>query len=81
MGRLPAGAKPELLSKRLQRYRQELELRGGRRVIVDLEPEAAIALSEVISGEGLEEARDKYKQAITKALVHYAKLTRRRAAG
>lgn len=79
MGRLPEGKKPEPLSQRLARYRQDLEERGGRRVIVDLEPEAAQALAEVIDGEGLEERRDKIKAAISTALVRHAKLVRRRA--
>lgn len=78
MGRLPAGVKPTPLPTRMRKYREDLIVAGGRRVIVDLSPEANAALSEVIAGEGLEEARDKYKRAVTLALMHYAKLLRRR---
>lgn len=79
MARLPAGQKPEPLNQRLLRYRHDLEERGGKRVIVDLEPEAHDALKTVIAGEGLEEERDKFKRAVSTALLHYAKVVRRRA--
>ena len=68
MGRLFAGQKPTPHKERQQLYRKELMAQGGRRVIADLEPQAAQALTTVMERDNLT-----IKEAIASALIHYAK--------
>ena len=67
MGRLAAGVKPTPHKERQKIYRKDLTLQGGRRVIADLEPEGAQALSAIMEREKLT-----IKEAVTTALTHYA---------
>lgn len=39
------------LSERLKGYRQELERRGGRRLLVDIEPDANAALERLVKSQ------------------------------
>lgn len=80
MGRLPAGKKPEPLNARLTRYRQELEESGGHRLIVDIEKPAHDALHLIMEREDPANAERGVtkKEAVTNALLHYAKSLSRR---
>lgn len=57
----------------MRRYRDELETRGGRRVIVDLEREGADALAILLIRGGL---NAKVKDTVTAALVKCAQESR-----
>jgi hypothetical protein len=55
----------------MKRYRDDLDERGGRRVIVDLEPPGAQALADLIARDG-EPAKGAVKRVITAALIKAA---------
>lgn len=83
MGRLPAGQKPEPRNERMTRYRLELEAEGGHRLLVDIAKPANDALNDIMQ---LDTPADDGKQvtkkvAVTRALLHYAKVVRRRSQG
>lgn len=80
MARLPKGQAPTPRKERLQRYRAELEREGGRRVIIDLPEPGASALARIIERDSDAQAPRpmSIKDAITNALVHYAKLSKGR---
>lgn len=72
MARLPKGVKPTPHKDRLKKYRDELVESGGRRMSIDLTPEANQALTDVIAHEGVgTTARD----VINRALIGEAKRT------
>lgn len=80
MGRLPPGQKPTPHKVRLTKYRQELETSGGHRLIADIEKPANEALRAILElddppGEGRELTK---KDAVSRALMHYAKSLQRR---
>jgi hypothetical protein len=68
MARLPAGVKPTPHKERQKIYREDLAQQGGRRVIADLEPDAAKALTSVMERDKLS-----IKDAVSNSLIHYAK--------
>lgn len=80
MGRLPAGVKPTPHKERLAIYREELERTGGHRLIADIGREANDALQTIKSldtpSNPVRGVTD--KDAVTKALIHYAKSLLRR---
>lgn len=67
MARLPPGTPPQPIQARMRRYRDELETRGGRRVIVDLEREGADALAILLIRDSLN-----VKDTVSAALVKCA---------
>lgn len=81
MGRLPAGQKPTPANERQLTYRQDLEASGGLRLICDIERPANDALKEIMELDepsNLAKGVTK-KEAVSNALMHYAKSLRRRA--
>lgn len=68
MGRLAKGQKPAPLAERLERYRTELVKSGGRRVLVDIGPEANQALEAIMERDGIQTI----KEAVSTALISYA---------
>lgn len=68
MGRLTKGSKPEPFRTRLKRYRSDLARRGGRRLSVELDPDANQALEVVQTFP----EHTTIKSAIAAALIHYA---------
>lgn len=81
MGRLPAGVKPTPHKVRLQKYRTALEESGGHRLIADIEAPAHEALKLIMELDTPPDAEKPMtqKDATTNALLHYAKVVRRRA--
>lgn len=82
MGRLPAGQKPTPAKVRLQQYRVLLEQSGGRRLIADIEADANTALQAIKDldtpanpARGVTD-----KEAVSNALLYYAKYLQRRRA-
>ena len=67
MARLPTGQKPEPLKVRIDRYRENLIREGGRRLVVDIGPEANTALQAVMERDG-----STVKSAVSLALIEYA---------
>ncbi len=64
MARLKVGEKPVPKAIRMKKYREELERSGGRRVIVDIEQPAALALETIMAREACT-----MKVAVSTALV------------
>lgn len=68
MARLPTGQEPEPLNQRMKRYHDELQKRGGYRLVADLDKEGKEALNLIRERDGVT-----IRIAVTQALLHYAK--------
>jgi hypothetical protein len=81
MGRLPAGQKPTPPKVRLQKYLRDLEESGGLRLMADIEAPAHEALQIIMELDTpASEVRGvTKKEAVSNALMHYAKSLQRRS--
>lgn len=66
MGRIPKGQKPQTRAEILAAYRERLVKAEGRRLIVDIGPEAAAALAD-LTADGTTK-----KDAVSQALISLA---------
>lgn len=73
--------KPTPAKDRLKQYRKDLEKSGGHRLIADIEADANVALQTIIALDTpVSEARGvTQKEAVSNALLHYAKSLQRRS--
>ncbi len=61
------------LNERLKGYRADLERRGGRRLLVDIEPDANAALAQLVKSQRFGKT---LKDAVSGALVLAAEVAR-----
>lgn len=78
MARLKAGVPPTPIKIRQAAYRDDLLARGGHRLIVHLEPPANDALRKIMAREVPPKSQ---KDAVSEALVEYARAKPRKVSG